>query len=356
MKIKNLFTLILVLFTVSTFAQQYDPSLIPYRQGNLWGYANPDKTIAIKPAFAETSWFVAGLAAVKKGKLYGYINKQGKLVIPFKFYSAKPFMYGYFDNKGKHTAGGKLVKNEDTVLFAGASLKPNGNEVCIDTKGRTMSKCPAINENRPDNRQQIVSVTTEKVYSVASNANVYDKLVDDYKLPADVTTYYIGMKNNKYGVINNTFDVLVPFEFDSIKKAEINGTTYLQVLKNGLYGMYTGNGSMFIPVEKNKLAYIKSAEGNFYFIETKDGVSTLKDLNNKDVINTSLADIMYDEGRGFVLTGNDKTKGYYFLDSKMINPKYTEVRSVRGGNFLLVKTATGKMGYVSADGTEYFDE
>ena len=84
-----------------------------------------------------------------------------------------------------------------------------------------MPKCPAINENRSDNREQIVSVTKEKIYTIASNANVYDKLVDDYQLPADVTTYYIGMKNNKYGVINNTFDVLVPFEFDSIKKQKL---------------------------------------------------------------------------------------------------------------------------------------
>lgn len=356
MKLKYLFTLILILFTVSTFAQQYDANLIPYRKGNLWGYANADKTIAIKPAYAEATWFVGGLAAVKKGKLYGYINKQGKLVIPYKFYTAKPFMYGYFDNTGKHNAGGKLVKNQDTVLFAGASLKPNGNEVCIDTKGRTMSKCPAINENRPDNRQPLVSVTTEKVYSVAGNANVYDKLVDDYKLPADAATYYVGLKNNKYGVINNTFDVLVPFEFDSIKKADINGTTYLQVLKNGMYGMYTGNGSIFIPVENNKLAYVKSGEGTFYFIETKNGAATLKDLNNKDVLNASLTDIVYDDERGFILTGKDKTKGYYFLNSNMIAPKYSEVRLVKGGNFLMVKNTNGKMGYVGADGTEYFED
>ena len=40
----------------------------------------------------------------------------------------------------------------------------------------------------------------------------------------------------------------------------------------------------------------------------------------------------------------------------MITPKYSEVRSVRGGNFLMVKYANGKMGYVGADGTEYFEE
>jgi len=356
MLIRNFITAILILCTSFAFAQQYDPSLIPYRQGNLWGYAHPDKTIAIKPSFNEANWFFAGFAVVKKGKMYGYINKQGKLVIPYKFYTAKPFTYGYFDNKGKHTAGGKLIKNEDTVLFAGAALKPNGAEVCIDSRGRIMSKCPAINENRGNNNQPIVSVTTEKVYSMVNNGNLYDKLIDDYKLAGDNHTYYIGTKNNLYGVINNTFDVLLPFEYDSIKKMEIKDALYLQVLKNGKYGIYTGNGNVFIPVEKTKLSYIKSGEGDVYFIELKDGITKLKDLNNQDIINGNYADIIYDDSRGFILTAADNTKGYYFLDKQLIAPKYSEVRSIRGSNYLLVKTTTGKMGYVNAEGTEFFKE
>ncbi|MEI9959300.1 MAG: WG repeat-containing protein [Ferruginibacter sp.] len=159
------------------------------------------------------------------------------MAIPFKFFSAKPFTYGYFDNQGQHTAGNKVVKNQDTVLFAGASLNASGHEVCIDTKGRTMSRCPAINENTPGNNQEIVSVEPVKQYSLVSNGNLYDKLTDDYKTAGDEHNYYIGTKNNKYGVINNTQDVIVPFEYDSIKKVEVSGTFYLQVAKNGMYGM-----------------------------------------------------------------------------------------------------------------------
>jgi hypothetical protein len=357
MKVKNLLiATVLLLFTIPSFAQQPDLALIPYRHGNLWGYANPDKTIAIKPAYDEAGWFVGGYAAVKKGNKYGYINRNNKLVIPYKFYSAKPFMYGYFDNQGKHTAGGKLVKNQDTVLFAGATLRPNAQEVCIDTRGRVMSKCPAINENIRGNRQQIVSIDSQKVYSMVSNGTLYDKLVDDYKLAGDDHTYYIGVKNNLYGVINNTQDIIVPFEYASIKKVDVNGSVHLQVMKNGLYGMYTGTGATFIPVEKNRLSYVKSNEGNIYFIESKDGITTLRDNNSQDIVSGAYTDIAYDDGRGFILTSNDNTKGYYFLDKKLIGPRYSEVRSVRGGNFLLVKTKAGKTGYVNAEGTEFFDD
>lgn len=345
----------LFLLAAPVFAQQYDPSLIPYRKGDLWGYANPDKTIAIKPTYNETNWFVAGLAVVKKGNKFGYINKANKLVIPFKFYSAKPFMYGYFDNTGKHTAGGKLVKNQDTVLFAGASLKPGGAEVCIDTKGLVMSKCPAINEGRPGNNVEMVNVTKEKVYSLVNNAGLYDKLVDDYKLPEDEHTYYIGAKNNRYGLINNTFDVLIPFEYDSIKKIDINGTTSLLVSKNNKHGMFTGKGGAFIPVENTRLSYI-TAGGSTYFIEGKDATVTLNDLNQTAIISTGYSNIEYDDNRGFILTAADNLKGYYFLNKKLVDTKYIELRSVRGGDFLLIKTKTGKAGYVNAEGVEFFEE
>jgi hypothetical protein len=358
MNFKRIFLAVLVvmLFISPSFSQQIDPSLIPYRKGNLWGYANTDKSIIIKPSFNEANWFVAGFAVVKKGSRYGYINKLGKVVIPFKFYSAKPFTYGYFDDKGKHTAGGKVVKNQDTVLFAGASLTVNGAEVCIDTKGRTMSKCPAINENIPGNTQPIVSVAEQKTYSLVSNGNLYDKLVDDYKVTGDEHTYYIGTKNGLYGVINNTQDIILPFEYASIKKLDVNGNFYLEVAKDEKYGMYTGSGSAFIPADNNKLLYIKTNDGKTFFVQSKNGTASLKGINQQDIIPATYSDILYQENRGFVLTGTDNLKGYYFLNNKLVAPKYSEIRSVRGGNYLLVKTGAGKMGFVNEDGMEFFED
>jgi len=354
MKRIGIFSAFFILLSLTVFAQQPDLSMIPYRQGDLWGYASPDRAVVIKPVFNEANLFFAGYAVVKKGTKYGYINRQGKVVIPFKFYSAKPFTWGYFDSNGKHTAGGKTVKNKDTVLFAGAAFTAKANEVCIDTKGMVMSKCPAINEASV-NTPPAMSVKEVKVYELV-NANVYDKLVDDYKLVGDDHTYYIGVKNNKYGVINNTFDVIVPFENDTISKVDINGTYYLQAQKNGLYGVYNGNGNVFIPVEKSALSFVQPEANSNYFIEAKDGLAHLRDLNNNEVITGNYSDIMYDRKAGFILTANDNTKGYYFLDKKLVAPKYAEIRSVRGSNYLWVKTATGKWGYVNADGAEFFIE
>ncbi len=358
MKCKHLIIAILVLLSSNSYAQQNNTLLIPFRQGNLWGYAYADKTIAIKPMYNDAKWFSNGYAAVKKGNRYGYINKDGKVVIPFKFYDAKPFVKGYYDTDGKHTADNKTVQNLDSVLFAGAVVRNNGYEKCIDIKGRIMSRCPAISENVVGNRKPIISVTTEKIYTLQSNINVYDKIIDDYTVSGDANTYYIAIKNNKYGVINNTFTTLIPFEYDDIKKVILDEAIYLQVKKSDMYGLLNTNGSINVPVQNNSLSYVMpNNEKSIYIIETQNNVAMLRDINQKDVFDTKFKEIIYDENGGFVLTTNENAKGYYFVNNnKMVNANYVEIKSVRNGNYLWVKTRNGKAGYVSADGIEYFED
>ena len=93
-----------MLFASGSFAQQADMSLIPYRQGDKWGYATADKKVVIAPKYNEANWFSEGLASVKVGTKYGYIDKEGKLVIPAKFTVAKSFRKGYVPDAKK--AGG----------------------------------------------------------------------------------------------------------------------------------------------------------------------------------------------------------------------------------------------------------
>jgi hypothetical protein len=356
MNCKKFIFLILIVFSLPVFAQRIDYSMIPFRQGNLWGYARTDRSIVIKPAYDEANWFISGYAVVKKGGKYGYINSAGKMVIPAKFYVAKPFRYGYFDATGKHMEGGKMVQNADSVLFAGVAPKADGVEICINTKGQRMGKCPAINENTVQDNNQVVTVSSEKTYSLVNNQGLYDKLVDDYRMANDENAYYIGVKNNLYGVINNKFEVVLPFEYSSIKILNLNGTSYLETSKDGKYGMYRGNGTVYVPSDYSNISYLRASNGKDYFIVTRDGKAMVKDINFNDVIPADYTSIAYDPEGGFVLTGANNTKGYYFLSNMTIKPRYSDVRLLRGGKFLLVTTASGKLGYMSTDGTEYFEE
>lgn len=336
-------------------AQEADMSLIPYRHGDLWGYARPDKSIVINPSFDDAKWFSAGLAVVRKGNMYGYIDKQGKLVIPFKFYAAKSFHYGYFDAKGSHMEGGRMVKNQDTVLFAGAALKPGGNEVCINSRGETMSRCPAINEEMTEEKIKDM-VVNKKEYGLVNNDGVFDKIIDDYKTAGDEHSYYIGVKNSLYGVVNNTFDIIVPFENTTLKKIPVGDKVYLQVEKNYRQGVLNANGTPLVPVENSAVNVVKFSDDKSLLIVSKDGKTGIRDFSNADVLPARYQSIAFDAAGGFELTGDNNAKGFYFPDGNLIEPRYSAVKLLKGAQYLQVTTASGKTGYVNAGGAEFFSE
>lgn len=329
-------------------AQQIDMSMIPYRQGNKWGFSDPDKRVVIAPKYDEVQWFSEGYAAVKVGSKWGYINKAGKMIIPAKYTVAKSFRKGYLPREGK--PGG------DSVVFAGVSLKADGYENCINTKGVVTVKCPAIAENSvPENNIPVETVVQQKNYSVPNNNGLFDKIVDDYKIAGSDETYYIAQKNNLYGVFNTKFDTIVPFQYEEIRLVRNTATPYLMAKRNGMYGVISTQGQVRIQPENTSVFGVKASDGKDYIIVKRDGKTYIKDVNNNLVIPDGYADIVYDNG-GFIITGDNNMRGYYFIDNATIAPKYSDIKPVNGTRYLLVKTSAGKLGYISSSGNEYFIE
>lgn len=348
MKKKMLFLALIIGLGFQSFSQQIDMSLIPYRKAAKWGYATPDGKIVITPKYDEANWFSEGYAAVKIGKKYGYINKAGKLVIPAKFTVAKSFRKGFMPNPAK--SGG------DSVLFAGASIQASGYEICINTKGARMSKCPAIAESSvAENNIPVKTVVTQKTYSVPNNSGLFDKITDDYKMSGSDETYYIAIKNNRYGVFNSKFETIVPFEYDEIKLLKAN-MPYLEVNKGGMYGVISGMGQMKIMPDNSKIYFVQGADDKEYIIVKRNGKTYVKDADNNFVIADGYSDIIYDGAGGFILTGDDNMRGYYFTDKTIVAPRYSDIKLVNGTRYLQIKTFSGKVGYISSTGNEYFVE
>ncbi len=348
--IKKSMFIFFMLLSLQSFSQTIDYSMIPYRKGDKWGYANADGKIIITPKYADARWFSEELAAVKLGTKWGYINKVGKMVIPVKFTVAKSFRKGFVPTKNKE--GG------DSVIFAGASVAASGYENCINKKGQMYTKCPAIAENSiASNTVAMETTVREKTYSVPNNNGLFDKIVDDYKLPGNNETFYIAQKGGLYGVFNTKFETIVPFEYNSIKQIKSGGNQYLQVKKTSMNGIIKGDGMSNISPDYSNLIMVKGIDGNDYVIVQKDGKSYVKDINNNDIIPTGYADVTYDDNGGFILTDNSNMRGFYFSNNKLIAPKYADIRIVnRGSNYLQIKTSSGKVGYINSVGNEFFEE
>lgn len=61
---------------------------------NKWGYIDREGRVVIEPQYTHAFGFTEGLAAVEVDGKYGFINKDGRLVIPPKYYWANSFTEG----------------------------------------------------------------------------------------------------------------------------------------------------------------------------------------------------------------------------------------------------------------------
>lgn len=330
-----------------SIAQQPNMSLIPYRKGNAWGYASPDRKIVINAEYEDAGFFYAGYAAVKKNGMYGYINTSGVNVIPFKFYVAKQFRYGYFDNP--------KMKKTDTVLFFGAALTKSGYEHCFDSHGVQMRKCPAINENVVP-EEKVIETIPEKVYAnVKANGDIYDKIYDDYQIGD--SKYYIASKNGKFGVFNNVFEIVIPYEYDQMKRLTNKNGYYLEVEKGGLSGILKGDGTVHLPVDNNLVTFVKSNGGNEFLVIMKNGLSQLKDLQLNTLSKGDFSTIEYDKESGFVMTTPTKLTGYYFAETgKQVGAVYSKISTMTGGSYIQVSYPSGRTGFVNSNADNFFED
>ena len=73
----------------------FSEGLAPLRLGLSWGYMSKDGDLVIKPVFRAVGLFHEGLASVQPGAAgWGYINKAGKLVVLADYHSVKEFSEG----------------------------------------------------------------------------------------------------------------------------------------------------------------------------------------------------------------------------------------------------------------------
>ncbi|RZJ99983.1 MAG: hypothetical protein EOO43_25375 [Flavobacterium sp.] len=121
-------------------------------------------------------------------------------------------------------------------------------------------------------------------------------------------------------------------------------------------GIVMTNGTMGIEPVNSSLMPVTTNSGAEYVIVKKDGKTYVRDLRNKDLIAKGYSDIVYDDNGGFIITGDNAVKGYYFLDNTVIEPKYKEIHLMDGGKYLQITTNSGKVGYISTSGDEYFVE
>jgi len=137
--------------------EDFSEGVAPIQVGKLWGYVDKSGTIVVPPRFSAAVPFSDGLALVSEGSLYGYIDHTGSYVIRPQFKDAESFAEGlavvgepfrcwYIDRSGNRAIPGEFVVA--SPFFKGvAHVKPftgtdddkgwvSGSHAYIDRSGK----------------------------------------------------------------------------------------------------------------------------------------------------------------------------------------------------------------------------
>ena len=243
--------------------------------------------------FIEAQAFSEGLAAVSKRDKYGYMNSQGKIVIPMKYDYATPFINGtasvgiYKEIKGKKKRIYYMINKEGNKIsdeFDYISWRDNKDELLIVAQRN--DKYGFING--------FGEIKIPFVFDEYSKPRPSAKSKSDHLIKV--------LMNNKYGFVDTSLDdgiiSIVP-QFDNASLF-LNGRAFVKNETKGYYinkkgekvSDYYKKGSLFkadgfavvepIDEEDSTLRYIIDKKGNilFYANESSNGYLTMSKLDH----------------------------------------------------------------------------
>jgi hypothetical protein len=345
---KSIILTVLAFFSITALA--IDHSLVPYRDGEKWGYSDAHKKMIITPRFQRAWWFADnGLARVKIGDKYGFIDKKGKLAIEAKFDEANDFW------------------------FEGAFVVMNGRKYCLDKAGRTTEKTDGTKDCSglySDNSPGVCSGCCEafriggkcgtvcksnefdgkKFITTASDSipAIYDTVYSPLGYNHDFTPLVAKM-NHKYGIISNKNNIIYPFEYDSIA---VTGYNSFMLCRNKIWSFSDTARAMVQDIEAWDYIYFYS--GQTYIIRVANQWGAVAH-DGSEILPVKFEEIILPTRmiiqREFAVKMNGKWG--YLSDAHKITPKYDTLEPFNGEQYTLVMK-DGKEGYINLSGTEFF--
>jgi hypothetical protein len=150
------------------------PSLIPYKNGASWGFANQQKKLVVPAIYTKVFPFADGVAAVQLDGKWGIIDTLGNTVLSPTYSSiqtaaegrmvySKGSLYGYLDTKGKVIIAAKYKYANPFVNGFGRVKAINGYYGFVDKNGR--ETIPLKYDDADDFNYGLAAVALNKHYA-----------------------------------------------------------------------------------------------------------------------------------------------------------------------------------------------
>jgi WG containing repeat len=277
---------------------------IVWGQNGLAGFVNETGKLIIKCEFliedysVKEASFHEGLVKIKKDGLYGFLNKKGEVVLPFKYSSAGhfsnglapvseyiqvdeynyEFVYGYIDQKGEYLFDGFSSAEE---FSDGWAVINRDFYISLDGKNLYGSGFTEVNSFR-DGMGRVRGANWGSRYSIniiggISKWGFIDKsgyLAIEF-IYEDAKDFSEGMApvklNGKWGFINKSNEVVISFKYDD---AEIFQDGLAAVEEDSKWGVIDNLGNQIVRSRYNahKCRLINIGKGFFELLPHNDEI------------------------------------------------------------------------------------
>lgn len=263
----NRYLLMVFLFTLTLAWSQ--ESLFPFRCGKLWGYRNQQGKIVIEPQYEAASFFSEGFAAVRKNRKIAYIDAAGNLITAFEFDLARPF------KKGFAVAGYGDPNTKSTIRY-----------VIINKKGKTIT----------DKRYTLINDYSEGVFAVQDDKIYYLMDTTGQRICEHNFNYVFDFREGlamvsqkgKYGFINSRCEWVIEPSY-IIASPFRNGWSEVTT-EAGVRGLIDKKGNAIFPDEmQNNFDWTiphSIIENKTYNISRKMGVTVVTDKKQNKILET----------------------------------------------------------------------
>jgi len=320
-----------VMMTVVTCTAQRDEGrLYPIKSGKLVGFIDGNGRVIIPPRFNDVSEFMEGLAPAQApdSDKWGYIDRTGNFVIQPQFSQAYPFSEGLAEVWFEQSGGGYIDATGQLLIQGSGGFVRNGL-VRIRTKEKTIfaAKSGETVLEVPDNAWQvggglIAFMRNQRMGFMDQVGQViiqpsYHRVVywTNQQFNERITAVSIGSDVNerKYGFIDRNGETVLDFQFEW---AEQFFDGFALVVKDGKYGYVNTASEVAIPLQFDEayhfsegLAAVKVVD-RWGFIDTHGRIVIAPQYLNRMwgspiIFSEGLAAVRTESGTGFINKANE---------------------------------------------------
>lgn len=347
-----------------------------------WGYADATGTIVIKCKYSEVQPFANGVAIVKQGEKYGFINEKGKPVgngIAYSSITNYPGTNNYLvsvgGKKSDDTSKSKTRRLLNLDNFAGSCLVNvmDAKWGIVSNTGETI--LPIEYSEISSLKNGVAHVIKNKVWGLIGENMKLIVEPKKYTLISDFCDKGIALvqMGNKNGVIGLNGNVILEPKWDKVDIMPTEDSIYVspsnktytipgvalgyivyanKYLKKGSYTMLCDTkGKVVVP--EGKLTYMGSpSEGVVvgWVWKSKNKQSVLLDLANGQIYDLPTSDkSWYKDFKYGAALGNDGEK-YFFVgrDGKKCSDYYSFMGKQKEGHRIIKKYGDTKYGVMDS--------